>query len=139
MAVPGSWSSERWLPVAGRAPVCRLDYCHEAATDDVRRLCEWHGRWQRGRSSHDDRLVDKAAKRAYIVELLTPPHWMAQAACKDHPDVDFYLAPGDDTGPAVAVCQACPVRAECAEAGLEEHFGIWGGTTARERARRAVQ
>jgi WhiB family redox-sensing transcriptional regulator len=105
----------------------------------VRRLCEWHGRWQRGRSSHDDRLVDKAAKRAYIVELLTPPHWMAQAACKDHPDVDFYLAPGDDTGPAVAVCQACPVRAECAEAGLEEHFGIWGGTTARERARRAVQ
>jgi WhiB family redox-sensing transcriptional regulator len=36
---------------------------------------------------------------------------------------------------AKAICAGCQVRADCLEAGLEEKYGVWGGTSARERAR----
>jgi hypothetical protein len=138
-AVLSSWSSETWLPIPGRTTVCRFAGCGEPAVDDIRCLCEYHNRWQPKRTSHDDRRNEAQAKRRerleHVEELLTPPRWVAQAACREHPEVNFYLEPGEDSGPAMAVCGACPVRAECAEAGLEEHHGIWGATTARERAR----
>ncbi len=34
---------------------------------------------------------------------------------------------------ALELCADCPVRAECREAGRDEPFGIWGGTTPEER------
>jgi hypothetical protein len=39
------------------------------------------------------------------------------------------------TDDAREACDHCPVRAECLEFGLYEHFGIWGGRTYRERVR----
>ena len=44
---------------------------------------------------------------------------------------------GDATTPdwAKAVCERCPVRVQCLEYAVmaKEHFGIWGGASARER------
>jgi hypothetical protein len=31
------------------------------------------------------------------------------------------------------VCDRCPVRAECLDAGLGETFGIWGATSDEDR------
>ena len=54
----------------------------------------------------------------------------------------FPLAPSSPTAFDVAqsYCAACPVRAECAEAGRAEPFGMSGGVSpaARSRARRAA-
>jgi WhiB family redox-sensing transcriptional regulator len=44
---------------------------------------------------------------------------------------------GDATADSKALCAICPVRAECLEYALRhsEMFGIWGGTSERERRR----
>lgn len=34
---------------------------------------------------------------------------------------------------AKMVCAICPRREECADAGIDEEFGVWGGTTPEER------
>lgn len=31
------------------------------------------------------------------------------------------------------VCDICPVREQCSEAGAEEEYGMWGGMTPKER------
>lgn len=67
--------------------------------------------------------------------------WAEHGACRDRPEVDWFPDGRAHAEmlraqrEAIAVCRACPVRAECAEAGIEERFGVWGGTTERERAR----
>ena len=70
------------------------------------------------------------------VEVLPEaPSWFAEAACYGS-DID-YVEPGgkDAVRAALALCEGCPVRAACAEAGASEPYGIWGGMTERERAR----
>jgi WhiB family redox-sensing transcriptional regulator len=63
------------------------------------------------------------------------PGWHRDAACKEMPTSLFYPENGDHLT-AVIVCQACPVREECAEAGDGERFGIWGGMSVRQRVLR---
>jgi len=69
-----------------------------------------------------------------LEQLLNPPAWHRDAACKEHPTIDFFPASGHSGADAIAVCQTCLVRAECAEAGKGEK-GIWGGMSERERNR----
>jgi WhiB family redox-sensing transcriptional regulator len=47
----------------------------------------------------------------------------------------FFTAKGEDTTEAKRVCSTCPVRTECFNHALDnvERFGIWGGTTDRQR------
>jgi WhiB family redox-sensing transcriptional regulator len=63
--------------------------------------------------------------------------WMRKAACRDHPELDFFPPRGASLAPLVAVCRACPVRHECLEYAMTngERYGIWGGTTEQERRR----
>lgn len=35
---------------------------------------------------------------------------------------------------AKAICVRCPVMDKCLEYGIEENYGVWGGTTPTERA-----
>jgi WhiB family redox-sensing transcriptional regulator len=61
--------------------------------------------------------------------------WWERAKCRGvDPDL-FFPRRGDDTTQAVAVCKACPVQVECLEYALDngERFGIWGGTTGKDR------
>jgi hypothetical protein len=133
------WSTETWIPARGRPSICRRAYCSGPAVDEVRQLCEDHVGWQPKRTKNDDRRNEVQAKRRgrteLLVDLLAPPSWAAQGACRDHPDIDFFPGQGEDYEPAQAICQSCPVQAECLEAGMDEAHGIWGGTTARERVR----
>jgi len=68
--------------------------------------------------------------------------WRQAAACRDlDPDLFF---PEGTAGPALRqadqakrVCQACPARTPCLRFALRHSlgFGIWGGTTEKERPR----
>lgn len=76
---------------------------------------------------------DVGAPEVFIVGL----SWQQRSACAK-PGVDpeiFYPDRGGSSSEARAICSRCPVRAECLEYALEERepFGIWGGTSERER------
>lgn len=68
--------------------------------------------------------------------LFARPAWMAAAACRGS-SVNFHPDRGQDTRQAKAICARCPVREECYDYALDmgEMFGVWGGTTAKERRR----
>jgi WhiB family redox-sensing transcriptional regulator len=69
--------------------------------------------------------------------------WQERAACQDYDDELFFERDNElrvvrarREQAAKQICAACPVRVEClefAESGPEV-FGVWGGTTQRERA-----
>ena len=70
-------------------------------------------------------------------ELFPPrPRWMADALCREYPDVNFYPTLGESAEPAKAICRNCSVREECLAYGVDHvERGVWGGTTERERSR----
>ncbi len=70
-----------------------------------------------------------------VPDLLARPAWHENAACSGLGNELFY--PVRQAAAAKAVCALCPVKEQCLEAGLEDKFGIWGGTT--ERARRKLR
>lgn len=65
--------------------------------------------------------------------------WMRQGTCREAPK-DF-MFPEDGAGVELAkqVCARCPVRQVCDDYAFahptETEFGVWGGRSARERAR----
>ncbi|HEY2223757.1 WhiB family transcriptional regulator [Actinomycetospora sp.] len=61
--------------------------------------------------------------------------WRSQAACRDLDVRMFYPDTGKRSGPAVAVCAGCVVRAACLEHALTagESHGVWGGKSEDER------
>jgi WhiB family transcriptional regulator, redox-sensing transcriptional regulator len=68
-----------------------------------------------------------------------PVAWQAEAVCaelpEDEADALFFPRRGESTKAARALCSGCPVRADCLEYAIanREQFGIWGGTSERER------
>lgn len=75
-----------------------------------------------------------------ILDILGVPRgeerpWATFAACTTIPGMTFFPQTKREEVTALAVCAACPVRLECLSHALEtnERFGIWGGTTERER------
>lgn len=67
-----------------------------------------------------------------------PPDWMADALCTQLGDPDlFFPDKGGSARSAKDACQTCPVINDCLGYALEndEHFGIWGGLSERERRR----
>jgi len=65
--------------------------------------------------------------------LLARPAWHRDAACRGHGPADFYVDRGGGYDDARRLCAGCPVAAQCAEAGLSERWGLWGGATPSER------
>lgn len=49
----------------------------------------------------------------------------------------FFPEKGGSTADAKRICQPCPERTACLEYALDhdERFGVWGGTSERERRR----
>jgi WhiB family redox-sensing transcriptional regulator len=83
--------------------------------------------------------IDDDTERRSVLRWLgaLPPSWHAQGACRDHPNVEWFPTRGQASAPAKTVCSTCRVRDTCLAAALEhgERFGIWGGTSERERRR----
>ncbi len=70
-------------------------------------------------------------------KLLQPVDWQAKARCAEvDPDI-FFPERGGSSKRAREVCARCEVRLQCLEYALnnKEQFGIWGGTSERERRR----
>jgi WhiB family redox-sensing transcriptional regulator len=66
------------------------------------------------------------------------PTWMSRAACIGcDPETFFSLHLPGASARARQICRSCSVRTECLEYALaaEEHFGVWGGATPRQRRR----
>ena len=63
--------------------------------------------------------------------------WQTHAACTGAHHISFFPEEGEHPDEAVAICRRCPVRQPCLDYALaaEERFGVWGGTTPRERHR----
>jgi len=76
-----------------------------------------------------------------LLDLLVwgKPAWHADAACKEHPELTWFPAVGEDVRAAKAVCSTCLVVGECRSWSLAqgpELQGLWGGLSAQERKRR---
>jgi WhiB family redox-sensing transcriptional regulator len=77
-----------------------------------------------------------------ICELLTlaaRPPWHKQAACRGLDQSLWFPEPGrrGQNAAARAICEGCPVQAECREWAIEhgENDGIWGGLNVSDRMR----
>lgn len=84
-----------------------------------------------------------AAGVAKAFEAWTPPdpadnprdtEWMTQAACRGATEVMFPTR-GESLDPALAVCARCEVVEPCRQYAIDhdEKFGVWGGTSIRDR------
>lgn len=69
-----------------------------------------------------------------------PGDWVEVALCREVGSEMFF--PPDDKpvardfyNNAKSVCKNCEVVIECLDYGLNEKYGVWGGTTPTERAR----
>jgi WhiB family redox-sensing transcriptional regulator len=60
------------------------------------------------------------------------PAWHRRAACRGQVAA-FFPTRGESADEAKAICSGCPVKAECAAAGLSERHGIWAGMSERQR------
>ena len=70
-------------------------------------------------------------------KLLQPVEWQTHARCHEVDPEIFFPERGGSSKAARAVCNQCSVRDQCLEYALnnKEQFGIWGGTSERERRR----
>lgn len=79
-------------------------------------------------------------------EVEAKPAWQDRAGChprnkpadmshRDWTDQWFPRRESSDRDlqAALAICDACPVQADCRAYGLNERFGVWGGLPGRQR------
>lgn len=76
-------------------------------------------------------------KAAVAYQVLQDLFEQTAPACKGVETDLFFPGIGASTKEAKAICRACFARSECLEYALvgSEKFGIWGGTSERERRR----
>ena len=82
-------------------------------------------------------LDDRTSPFSEPGDLFASAAFMAFGACRgSDPDV-FFPDRGESLEPAKRICAECVVRDECLEHALAsgERFGVWGGTSERERRR----
>ncbi|WP_326565104.1 WhiB family transcriptional regulator [Amycolatopsis rhabdoformis] len=87
-------------------------------------------------------LLPRKTRQSEVPELLVrlgdpdgDVSWRLDGRCAEiGPDL-FFPEKGEDTTTARWVCAGCEVRLRCLEYAIQtrEEFGIWGGTTERER------
>lgn len=69
------------------------------------------------------------------------PSWRDHAACKGMDTNIFFPGRAGDISAnraverAKEICAGCSVREQCAEFGMDEIFGVWGGLSGRDRKR----
>lgn len=78
-------------------------------------------------------------KRIPVLLPLTPRHddtdWRDQAKCSTIGG-DLWFPDKSErhvVDRAKKICATCPVAAMCLEAGIDEQYGVWGGTSPEER------
>ncbi len=63
--------------------------------------------------------------------------WALDSAWRGLDSAMFFPGQDGDSEPALRVCGGCAVRNECLDFAMEarQRYGIWGGTTERQRRR----
>ena len=93
-------------------------------------------------------IRSEARPFVHLVDLhIDAQPWMESANCLGTDPEAFFPEKGGSTREAKAVCSRCTVAAECLDYALEGttsysspfFFGIWGGTSPRERRKLARQ
>lgn len=56
----------------------------------------------------------------------------SKANCRRYPQPDRFF-PDTYADSSTAVCQGCPIKQACLDEHLGEAYGVWGGTTPRDR------
>lgn len=81
-----------------------------------------------------DRLFD--ATVGMLEQRIDQRAWRNQAGCRDQNPWLFFPDRFDTETrqAALAICEQCPVTVACLDAHLDELHGVWGGTTAKQRA-----
>ena len=64
-----------------------------------------------------------------------PGPWIGSALCRGSDLNMFFPVAGNRPLQAIAICELCPVRVDCAEYAFDthQHWGVWGGLTERQR------
>lgn len=82
----------------------------------------------------------EALNDTFILDILAAPigedkPWATFAACRNEESMTFYPQNKREEASALATCDICPVQVECLEHALatSERFGVWGGTTEKQR------
>lgn len=88
---------------------------------------EWHG--------DPAEIVDAAAE---LLALLERPEWHRRSSCRGQGTRLFFPRGGRPPKEALAVCNSCPVRTECADAGRLEAEGVWGWAASHGDAAEAL-
>ena len=67
----------------------------------------------------------------------TEPRWQDRGLCAQTDPEAFFPEKGGSNREAKRICTGCEVAGDCLDWALQndERFGIWGGTTERERRR----
>lgn len=134
---------------------CRAEGCTEGIYGD--RYCQAHY-WDHRHTvlmealagsepTHPDLLPVKPLRvewgRSGWAAYMPLPAPREDHPCRDHPE-DFFAEEGDRAAAstekwkrAMTSCMRCPSRVPCAEYGIahSRDFGIWGGTTPKDRKR----
>lgn len=65
--------------------------------------------------------------------------WMERARCRERDPEQFFVRGAVQCRRAIRICDRCEVREECLGYALTNgiEFGVWGGTTERQRRRLA--
>lgn len=85
-----------------------------------------------------DHITTTTLTPAFVgLQGLDAPEWMVRGLCAQTDPEAFFPEKGGSTREAKRTCLSCAVRGECLTYALEhgERFGIWGGTSERERRR----
>jgi WhiB family redox-sensing transcriptional regulator len=80
-------------------------------------------------------IDDTRALDLFSVPLLEEKPWATFAACRGGEGMTFFPQSKAEEQAALSLCAVCPVREECLDHALvtNERFGIWGGTTEKQR------
>jgi WhiB family redox-sensing transcriptional regulator len=63
-----------------------------------------------------------------------PDEWKSQGECRKVSREFFYSDKPTEIKEAIAICNFCQVRNECLDYAIaNSEFGVWGGTTERQR------
>ena len=69
-----------------------------------------------------------------VENLFQRPAWQKHAACRGYGSAMFFGSGRGASRRALALCESCPVAAECRAAAVAAgEQGVWGGTTAQQR------
>jgi hypothetical protein len=68
----------------------------------------------------------------HLLDLIEPPAWHAEAACRHHAEVNWFPGAGRSGAAAKRICAGCPVRVEC-RAAAGDSDSIWGGVSQEDR------